>query len=380
MRIPAVVLALLLLASAGIAQSFEERFHRLDRNGDGILTPDELPRERLFQRLDADDDGKVTAEEARRAFDRPGRTGRSGRGIERDPAKAPPPVAMRVTRDIPYAEIDGLDPRFLSLDVYAPITGKGHPVLVFVHGGGWRAGDKSGAGVDPTKARHFVAAGWVLVSVNYRLSPPAKHPDHVRDVARAIAWVDDRIADHGGDRERIYLMGHSAGAHLVALVATDARPLEAAGKKLGILDGVVLLDSAAYDMVRLVDELGNPAMTRLYENAFGADRAAWRDASPITHVAKDKGIPPFLIFHTGKRMAGETLSKAFVEKLVAAGSPALAVHAADRDHAGINRCIGEVGDPYTARVMAFLARPRAVADEAPAEPETPVEETERPDR
>ena len=189
-----------------------------------------------------------------------------------------------------------------------------------------------------------------------------KHPDHVLDVAAALAWVHDHVGRFGGDADRLFVMGHSAGAHLAALVACDERRLASFGKKLEILKGVICLDTAAYDIPRLMDGLqAGPRLRRLYEAAFGKEESAWRDASPRHHVAKGKGIPPMLLFHTGRRLAGATLSKEMVEALRAEKVPALAVHAKDRDHAGMNRCIGMEGDPYTRLVMRFLAEPGKVA-------------------
>ncbi len=257
--------------------------------------------------------------------------------------------------ELPYAEIDGIDPNLLSLDVYAPPAEGKHPVLVMIHGGGWRTGDKASAGVAAEKSRHFVKAGYVFVSINYRLSPAVLHPAHVTDVARALAWVDSHITEFGGDREEIYLMGHSAGAHLAALVAIDDRHLKTAGKGLEILDGVILLDGAAYDIPRGLDELDAGAGLRaLYKNAFGSDPAVLRDASPRTHVAPHKEIPPFLIFHTGRRTAGEVLSQELAAAIVEAGGSAEAFLAKGKSHAAINREIGTPGDEVTRRIMEFL--------------------------
>lgn len=283
-------------------------------------------------------------------------------------APATPPLPTKPTLipypNVRYAKTEGVPANFQSLDIYTPMTvdkATPRPVVIMIHGGGWRKGDKANRSMTRYKAPHFVACGYVYVSINYRLSArpdDPKHPAHVQDCAKAIAWVHDNIATYGGNPERLFVMGHSAGAHLAALVSTDHRRLEAEGKKLGIIKGTVSLDTAAYDIPRYINELGGgPVMKRLYENAFGTTRAAWTDASPRHHVAPDKGIPPILFFHTGKRMAGEQLSKEMVEALVKAGTPAQAIHAADKDHAGINQCIGQPDDPYTKVVTEFLSDP-----------------------
>ncbi|MEM8885140.1 MAG: alpha/beta fold hydrolase [Planctomycetota bacterium] len=340
-----LALALLLLALPASAQ---DRFDARDKDGDGKLSRAELPFPRYFDRADADKDGFVTREEAAAA---------AGNTRVDD--------SIRTDLDVVYAKREGVDPKRLSLDVYAPKSGEKHPVMVMIHGGAWRIGDKRGPGMTRDKVPHFVGAGYVYVSINYRLSntPGVRHPAHVEDVAAALAWVHDHAKKYGGDPDRIFVMGHSAGAHLAALVATDHRRLAAAGKSLAILKGVICLDTAAYDVPRYVHELGAPpTMRSMYENAFGKTEALWRDASPRHHVAKDKGIPPMLFFHTGRRMAGEQLSRELVEALRAAGTPATAIHAADKDHAGINHCIGQAGDPYTAIVMRFLADPKRAND------------------
>jgi len=258
------------------------------------------------------------------------------------------PREIAVHRDLRYAEIEGVAARFLSLDLYTARGSRGRPVLVMVHGGGWRAGDKASRGVVQPKARFLVGKGYLFASVNYRLSPTVKHPAHVQDVARALLWLKENVARYGGDPERVFLMGHSAGAHLAALVATDERYL----RDLSLIKGVVLLDSAAYDIPRLLREF--PRSPAMFDAAFGAGEESRRDASPITHVAKGKNIPPVLAFHTGRRRDAAILTKAFVAALTKAGVKAYALHAPDDDHGSINRDLGREGDLQTAQVMQFL--------------------------
>ena len=177
----------------------------------------------------------------------------------------------------------GVEAKSHSLDVYAPKDAKHAPVIIFIHGGGWRNGDKSNPGVGSQPAAHFCAEGFVFVSINYRLTPAGKHPANIQDVAKAVAWVHDHIAEHGGDPAQINIMGHSAGAHLTALVATDETRLKAEGKPLSILKRAILLDTAAYDIPRYLTEFqeakGTSPMRQLYTNAFGDTVEQWRDAS-----------------------------------------------------------------------------------------------------
>ncbi len=277
-------------------------------------------------------------------------------------------VEWQVDRGIRYASIEGVDPNLLSLDVYSAKNGDNRdneilakPILIMIHGGGWRGGDKSNRSMWASKAPHFVKHGFVYISINYRLSnkpDDPKHPAHVQDVARAIAWVSDHAVDYGGDGNSIFLMGHSAGAHLAALVATDHSRLQHMGKRPTIIKGTICLDSAAYDIPRYVQELGAGfAMRKLYNNAFGREESGWRDASPWHHVTSDKTIAPMLFFHTGDSMEGRVLSGEMVKALRDQGTPAKAINAPDKNHRGINVCIGTPNDPYTKIIMQFLEDP-----------------------
>ena len=223
-----------------------------------------------------------------------------------------------------------------------------------IHGGGWANGDKANRDVGINKARYFTAQGYVYVSINYRLSPDVQHPAHIEDVAAAVSWVLDNISNYGGDPAHLTLMGHSAGAHLAALVATDERYLADHGHTLSELSGVILLDGAGYDIPKAMNELYQPGrLTRMYTDAFGTDPAAWADASPVNHVAAGKGIPPFLILHTA-REAAVAESDELAGLLKAAGVPVWSYLAEGKTHASINRDIGESGDPVTEQIRLFL--------------------------
>ncbi|MGF1581891.1 MAG: alpha/beta fold hydrolase [Gemmataceae bacterium] len=351
----------------GVAQSqkpdfvrLKEWFNRHNRDNNGKLSPQEHPNAAVLKKADKDGDNQLTLTEVT-AFLRSQSKGQR----RRIRGALPKTVVMQRTKGLAYVKESGADHQLLSLDVYAPKQGKDHPVMVFIHGGGWRKGDKANAVVSRIKAPHFVGADYVLVSINYRLSPKVQHPTHVQDVAKALAYVHEHIANYGGDPNKMFIMGHSAGAHLAALVAVDERYLRAVGNDLNLLSGVVLLDSAAYDIPRFVNDLkAGPTMVAMYKAAFGPEKN-WKLASPLTHVAPQKNIPPFLIFHTDKRLAGATLSRELADALKKAGSPAKAVHAWDKDHATMNSDIGRPGDWATKMVMAFLKAPRNVTQLAP---------------
>jgi len=145
------------------------------------------------------------------------------------------PAAARGPRDVAY----GPDPRH-RLDLYLPdgagAGAKPRKTLIFIHGGGWRRGNKARYGF---VGRAFAEAGYVVVLINYRLYPQARFPAFVEDAARAVAWVHAHIRAHGGDPGQIYLMGHSAGAHIAALLALDPHYLEAAGVPRRALGGMI---------------------------------------------------------------------------------------------------------------------------------------------
>ena len=228
------------------------------------------------------------------------------------------------------------------LDLYQPVDANAAPVMVYIHGGGWKRGDKKAVG---EKVTYFTSRGWLFVSINYRFVPEGTHPANVDDVAKALAWIHDHVAEYGGDQDQLFLMGHSAGAHLAALVATSEAPLRKSEKDRGILNGVISLDTNTYDIVRLM-KTGSGAA---YTGVFGKDPELWSDASPITHIAADQGIPPFLICYSrGMRKTANPARSAqangFAEALRAAGVHAEVVDASDRNHGEINQWFGRADD------------------------------------
>jgi len=328
------------------------RFQRLDKNGDGKLSREEIPR--LFDQLDKNKDGAVTHEEAQA-----GMAQRRPQATTQPTTPSSPATELVRKLDVRYATTDGVEAKAQSLDVYAPKDAKNAPVIIFIHGGGWRNGDKSNPGVGSKPAAHFCAQGFVFVSSNYRLTPAGKHPANIQDVAKAVAWVHDHIAEHGGDPAQINIVGHSAGAHLTALVATDETRLKAEGKPLSIVKRAILLDTAAYDIPRYLTEFqeakGTSPMRQLYTNAFGDTEAQWRDASPQAHVAPGKHIPLMLMFFTGSRMAANTLAPAFAEALTKAGSPSRAVDTITLTHGEIGMKAADKNHPLGQLVLRFLS-------------------------
>ncbi|MFM8702304.1 MAG: alpha/beta hydrolase [Planctomycetia bacterium] len=240
-----------------------------------------------------------------------------------------------------------------TLDLYGPVRagGPARPIVLFVHGGGWRHGDKSHVGVKPEA---FVSRGNLFASVGYRLDAPVTPREQGADVAAAVAWLRAHAADYGGDGDSIFLIGHSAGAHLAALVATDTRLLARHGLEPAALRGVVLLDGAGYDVPRQMAAARLPPLERLYRSAFGDDPEAQREASPLTHVVAGSRYPLFLLFHVGRRRDSREQAEALAERLRSVGGEATTVHEPDKNHLTLNREFGVAGDGPTERVFEFL--------------------------
>lgn len=259
----------------------------------------------------------------------------------------PPFEQVTIERDLLYGE----DPKYHALDVYRPEgADKPLPLVVFIHGGGWSEGDK---GRHPRKGTWFARSGFVYATVNYRLSPKVKHPAHVQDVARALAWLHQNAARFNADPSRVYLVGHSAGAHLAALVATDPRHLEQHGLSPAIIDGVALLDGSGYDVHKRMPTTRG-WMRQMYRNAFGEDPQLWKDASPALHVRAERPLPSFLIFHVTKRPQAIKQAALFAEALKRAGGQATVVPVRTRNHATINRRLGMRNDLVGARILSFF--------------------------
>lgn len=258
----------------------------------------------------------------------------------------------RVVRNVPYATREGFPPRLTQLDIYVP-AGKGpFPVVVFIHGGSWSFGDKRF--VD-TKPRVFNEAGYVFVSINYRLSPAVLHPAHALDCGAAVCWVHQHIAEYNGDPNRVFLLGHSAGAHLAALISTDETYVESAGCALKAIRGTIVLDGAGYDIPKMVTS-GELFAESRYEKAFGEDERTWTQASPVTHIARGKDIPPFLIVHAGKRVASRWQAQRLAAALKEAGVDAVVFNEPSKNHITINSSIGDDGDKTTKTILEFLEK------------------------
>jgi len=253
----------------------------------------------------------------------------------------------KVQRGIPYAEPKN---ERQMLDVYAPAEGKNLPVVLWIHGGGWKAGDKAGV---QRKPQAFADKGFVFVSTNYRFVPKVTVKEMTGDIARAIRWIHDHAKEYGGDPKSIFVMGHSAGAHLAALVCTDDRYLKAEGAPLSIIKGCVPVDTAVYDVQKQIETIGSPRAA-MYSGVFGTSESSQKEFSPISHVAKGKNIPPFLILHVADRPDSKVQSQMFAAKLKEAGVSTKVVAAEGTTHGTINMNLGLPKDRPTQEMWEFL--------------------------
>lgn len=211
--------------------------------------------------------------------------------------------------DVPYYEGEDADSVKHKLDLFLPRDRKNFPVLFFVHGGAWRQGDKSQFGVYRGLGKSFARHGIGAVVTNYRLSPGVKHPTHIEDVARAFAWTCKNIERYGGHPDQIFVCGHSAGGHLVALLGSDEQYLRKHNLSSKNICGVIPI-SGVYDIP-----------DKILPSVFPLDDKIRDAASPISHAKK--GLPPFLICYADNDypMCGKPTSEAFASALRDKGVP-----------------------------------------------------------
>ncbi len=324
----------------------EGQFERLDRDGDGRLSKSEAGDRPFFERADADGDGTVTRDEAKAVVARAGRLRQRVGQVRGSRPESPLPKDVDRSADIRYSEAEGGKTELLTLDVYRSRGAKDVPVMIYVHGGGWTGGDKQAVG---EKMPFFCQRGYVFVSVNYRLMPATKVPDQAQDVAAAVAWVHNHIREYGGNPDRLFLMGHSAGAHLVSIVATNETLLSNCGKDLSVIKGVIELDTAALDVVRTV-----ASGQGMHAKVFGTDAATLKIISPYEHVTAGKSIPPFLLVVADNNTGKLEQSNAMAKKLREVGVHAEVIEAPDKTHGTLNQDLGKAGDKVTEKILGFL--------------------------
>lgn len=262
-----------------------------------------------------------------------------------------------IKNTIQYKSVNGVDANLLSLDIYHyGQTSSQKPVVIYVHGGGFAIGDK--ANNMTNKQNLFSSLDYILVSINYRLSPEIystdpdriMYPTHHNDVADAVKWVYENIGNYGGYNQKIALLGHSAGAQLVALTGTSNLFLPTRGINLNLIKGVACIDTEGYDVVARGNE-----NNQVYLNAFGQANTFWFEASPINNLFSGTNYPKFFIAKRGSN-ARIGYSNAFISKLQSVGVLVREVTANQYDHEGINNAIGASGETIvTEPLISFFA-------------------------
>lgn len=267
------------------------------------------------------------------------------------PCSSLAPGADRPVRNLAYQPPTPDLPRSVHLlDLWPGAAPLPAPLVVFVHGGTWMHGGKY-AGT-PGQARAFRKAGYAYATVNYRLLRHGPPQEAARDIAEAVAFLRREAKGCGLDPDRIVLMGHSAGAHLAALVALDESYLEGAGVPPEAVRAVVLLDAYGLDIALHVRQTGDP----VYARVFGPDPEGWTAMSPVSHAAPGRRPPPVILHVDGDNSETPGQARTLEQALRAAGGEVEVFDAEGEGHNSLNYGFGAPGDETTRRTLDFLAR------------------------
>ncbi len=257
-----------------------------------------------------------------------------------------------------YKTVPGVDRKLTSLDLYMPAKscrkGKKPPVVVWVHGGAYKTGDKY-TNAMPAKAALFNSKGWALVSINYRLTDitkpnPWRWPTHYEDGAASIAWIKKNIASKGADPSRIAVLGHSAGADLVSNLATNRSYLGKYGLSPKVLRCQAPLDTQGFNKLSSSD----PDM-RWWTNALG-NAPNFKQTTSATLIARrGVGTPPAIVALRGGR-ARIGVANGYIAKLAELGIEGnQAINARSLTHNEVASRIGRPGDTVmTPPLVAWL--------------------------
>lgn len=230
------------------------------------------------------------------------------------------------------------------LDLYVPARAEeGFATLVWFHGGGIQSGDKAGD-IAKKVARYFADAGIAVASVNYRLSPKVKYPVYLEDAAKAVGHLAGMISQYGGDPQRLYVSGHSAGGYLAAMVASDPSLAEHLGPDSKVIAGVLPVAGQMITHSTVRKERGIPRSRPIVD-----------EAAPSYHVRKD--LPPFLNFVGDNDMPMRSEeNRYFIAALRAAGHEAATfIEVPGRDHGSVASKIGDANDPVGPAMVAFMS-------------------------
>jgi acetyl esterase/lipase len=242
-------------------------------------------------------------------------------------------------KNISYREGPEEDAPKHRLDVYSPKGKANAPVFFFIHGGAWKTGDRS---YYPPLGNRYARAGYVTVVPSYRLAPKHPHPAQIEDVAAAFAWTINHGREFGGDTNRVYVGGHSAGGHLGALLALDERYLTAYKLSPKNIRGVLAL-SGVYDL----------SVGDFQDSVFGKTTAGRRDASPLSYVRK--GAPPFLVeFCEWDYFSLPAQARDFHRALQQAGATANLLYISGQSHISEILSFATEDEPIVSAALKFM--------------------------
>lgn len=246
--------------------------------------------------------------------------------------------------NVPYFEGADADAKRHLLDLYFPRNCENFPVVMFVHGGGWRHGDKDFLGIYIKLGKALARQGIGVAVPNYRLSPSVQHPEHIKDVARAFAWLHRNVAKHHGNPDRLFVSGHSAGGHLAALFGTNEKYLKIEGLDLGAIKGVISMSG----IYKIPDE------SFVFDAAFGKEVDRRREASPIDNIKP--GLPPFLIIYADNELpyCGKDTAEEFCKALNGKKCTARSLEVLERNHMSLIVNASKDEDPVFAAFREFV--------------------------
>ncbi|MBB6428483.1 alpha/beta hydrolase [Algisphaera agarilytica] len=228
------------------------------------------------------------------------------------------------------------------------------PAIIFIHGGGWMRGDKQSAA---RFADTFTESGIHVISLGYRLVPDVAWPENARDLAAGVDWVFRHAQELDIDPQRITLMGHSAGAHLAAVLGADARWLAEHDQSPARLRSVVLLDGAGYHIPNVIAEKV-ALRPELYSTAFGNDPEGWADASPALNVSPDEGCGTWVSIINDDREVSHHQSGFLFEALRQAGHEDTTLLPVKESHRDVALSLGNPDDPEALYIIELAKSPR----------------------
>lgn len=262
----------------------------------------------------------------------------------------PSSASFKKISDVQYLNIPGVSAKRLSLDIYIPTCTSYDkiPVVLFVHGGRWSRGDKSGSSFNRFRDL-ILSEGYMAVAVNHRLSPDWIFPTHAFDVVNAIAWIYKNITKYNGNPEKMVLSGHSSGAQIVSYIGTRPELLRYANVNPGAVKGIISLDGTCYDVEDALVRNAGTKYEKPFKEAFGDDPELWRESSAMFHVFPGKPLPSFLFIHA---QADWFESEIFVSVLKKSGADVRAVKF-PVSHAEVITKIGK-NDEYSFVIKDYL--------------------------